>query len=333
MKFQRKILVYLIISLLSLSQSVAFAKVEINNYKQTFIPLYDQDNHFQLAIRMYDSNGEIYFLCVDPNTLQTKVLLAEQAQFRGEDSKGLRYFKMEEMIQNTPYMKLLSQFSAPPYKIENHGLIKVVGDIPNVFLTVDLCPSRNSFEKRLFLALIEKANKLSQPFPVAISISGLWMVKYKQDFIWLLENFKTNKLKITWVNHSFSHPYYVDLPDQENFLRVKPKNFKQEILMTERLLLEYGQLPSVYFRFPGLVADENLILHLKELGLIALGSDAWLAKGEKPQNGSIILIHGNGNEPSGVDRFLELIKHDDLQFQSLNTGVLAMIRAANLSSQ
>jgi hypothetical protein len=45
---------------------------------------------------------------------------------------------------------------------------------------------------------------------------------------------------------------------------------------------------------------------LVELGLIPLGSDAWLAKGGIPVAGSFILVHGNGNEPGGVRRFLEL---------------------------
>ena len=39
--------------------------------------------------------------------------------------------------------------------------------------------------------------------------------------------------------------------------------------------------------------------------LIPLGANAWIAKSQKPQNGSIILVHGNKNEPQGIKMFLE----------------------------
>ena len=34
--------------------------------------------------------------------------------------------------------------------------------------------------------------------------------------------------------------------------------------------------------------------------LIPLGANAWIAKNEPIQKGSIILIHGNKNEPQGI---------------------------------
>jgi hypothetical protein len=49
-------------------------------------------------------------------------------------------------------------------------------------------------------------------------------------------------------------------------------------------------------------------------GLIPIGSDAWLAKGQQPNTGSIVLIHANGNDPLGIDRFIRLVerKHPDI---------------------
>jgi hypothetical protein len=69
-----------------------------------------------------------------------------------------------------------------------------------------------------------------------------------------------------------------------------------------------GLPPSVFFRFPGLVADEKLIKLLAKLSLIPLGADAWLAKGEEPRKGSIILVHGNGNEPPGIARLMNILQ-------------------------
>ena len=55
-------------------------------------------------------------------------------------------------------------------------------------------------------------------------------------------------------------------------------------------------------------ADADALGRLGEqldgLGLIPLGSDAWLAKNEWPREGSIVLVHANGNEPLGVRRLM-----------------------------
>jgi len=73
-------------------------------------------------------------------------------------------------------------------------------------------------------------------------------------------------------------------------------------------MLKNGLLPSVFFRFPGLVSDQQLVYRITDFGLIPIGTDAWLAKGQAPQAGSIVLIHGNGNEPVGVNDFIALLK-------------------------
>lgn len=83
-----------------------------------------------------------------------------------------------------------------------------------------------------------------------------------------------------------------------------------EILETEKAMLKNGLLPSVFFRFPGLVSDQQLVYKLTDYGLIPIGTDAWLAKGQQPQAGSIVLIHGNGNEPTGVNDFIKLLQSE-----------------------
>ena len=73
-------------------------------------------------------------------------------------------------------------------------------------------------------------------------------------------------------------------------------------------MLERKLLPSVFFRFPGLVSDQAIFDKILALGLIPVGTDAWLAKGQWPTEGSIVLIHANGNEPLGVKDFIKLLK-------------------------
>jgi hypothetical protein len=85
-------------------------------------------------------------------------------------------------------------------------------------------------------------------------------------------------------------------------------DLRYEILGTEIALLHHGFLSSVFFRFPGLVSDHQVVDSVISYGLIPIGSDAWLAKGQPVHQGSIVLIHGNGNEPVGIKDFIRLLQ-------------------------
>ena len=98
--------------------------------------------------------------------------------------------------------------------------------------------------------------------------------------------------------------------------------FMDEVLSPERLLLERDITPSPFFRFPGLVSDRRLIESLRDLYLIPVGSNAWLAKGESPQAGSVILVHANGNEPEGIRR---LFSFYDSQREAFRRGSAALL--------
>jgi hypothetical protein len=75
-------------------------------------------------------------------------------------------------------------------------------------------------------------------------------------------------------------------------------------------MLQNGLRPSTFFRFPGLVSDQQVVDSVLNYGIIPIGSDAWLAKGQKAYSGSIVLIHGNGNEPMGVKDFIRLLQNE-----------------------
>jgi len=59
-----------------------------------------------------------------------------------------------------------------------------------------------------------------------------------------------------------------------------------------------------------LVSDRQLVEDITDYGLIPIGSDAWLAKGQVAHNGDIVLIHGNGNEPIGIKDFITLLQKE-----------------------
>jgi len=145
---------------------------------------------------------------------------------------------------------------------------------------------------------------------VGIAITGRWMIEHPKDLAWLRQREREGAIAVTWINHSFNHRYDERLPLSRNFLLEPGTDPDLEVLATETAMLDQGLLPSVFFRFPGLVSDPELVRRVVAHGLIPLGSDAWLAKSQVPSPGSIVLVHGNGNEPAGVDRLLALVEHE-----------------------
>ena len=162
---------------------------------------------------------------------------------------------------------------------------------------------------RAFFTGLEAA---SPHAPVALSISGLWLIHHFDDFRWLVGERNSGALDILWVNHTYHHPYHRKLPDDANFLLSMGVDPEEEILDTERLLIANGETPSLFFRFPGLVSSDPLMQAVSQFHLVTLGADAWLAIGQKPGHGSIVLVHPNGNEPKGLALFSTDLAHGEI---------------------
>ena len=81
---------------------------------------------------------------------------------------------------------------------------------------------------------------------------------------------------------------------------------------------------SIYFRFPGLISNEEVYNKVLGYGLIPLGSDSWIGKGRLPKNGSIVLVHGNGNDIKGVAGINKWFKTNEnkLNIKSINQTVI-----------
>ena len=299
----RKILL-LFFLLLSLSLQ---AQTIIEDYQRIFLPVYTEDGNLLIAIRVFKMNNVASFLVVHPNSLDTQVIPISHLDVREKQQKKAGYFTHWN-VESTLYYQFLNKYTAAPYPLQNKGVTQAERMIKGNVLTIDLCPSSKPFEKNLFNNLVQLAEETGQPIPVTIAISGLWLVEHPEEFQWLIKQKMDHKLAITWANHSFSHAFYADLPYSKNFLLLPHTNLELELLLTEKYLLEAGELPSVFFRFPGLVSNKKLIQTLEEYGLIPLSTNAWLAKNQSIEPGSIILIHGNGNEPQGVGILLPLLR-------------------------
>jgi hypothetical protein len=286
----------------------------VRDYRPILQECRDATGVVKLAIRRMSINYSILLLLVDSTTLETSV----------ESAAGWSCSETSDAAQSeTRYMRALRAKSEGP-QLERNGALQNVGlgrgAGRGVFLTGDLCPSRRPLDRGFFDLLAREGAAAEAKTPLALAVSGLWIATHPADFAWLQEKTRAGALEVTWVNHSYHHPYAPDRPDQATYLLTPGIDAEAEILNVERLLIALGATPSAFFRFPGLVANEALIELASRLHLIALGADSWLVLGPAPRDGSIVLVHPNGNEPAGLRLFSHLLEQGRLPrpFRAIN---------------
>ncbi len=243
-----------------------------------------------VAIRTMKLRGEPALLLVDPATLASSV----------EDAAGWSCEEATDAaLAGTRFLRAVARAAEPP-ELTHRGFLSNAGLRHGAsgggYFTGDLCPSRKPLERE-FISSLEGART-----PVALSISGLWLKHHFEDYRWLIQEAARGALAITWVNHTYNHTYRKGVAADENFM-LSPDvdvDADYEIEETEKLLIANGGTPSVFFRFPGLVSSSALMQAVAAHHLISLGADAWLALAQTPHDGSIILVHPNGNEPKGL---------------------------------
>jgi hypothetical protein len=271
----------------------------VEDYRSVLRTCRAADGRESVAIRAMTVAGTPILLLADPQTLSTRL---ERAACWTCDETD------DGAVANSRMSRALAQSAEAPGLIhrgflQNAGLTHGAG--PGAFVTGDLCPSRRPLDRSFF----DKLAALGPHTPVALSISGLWLIHHFADYRWLLDRQAAGALDILWVDHTYHHPYRRGEPNDRNFLLTAGVDPDAEILDTERLLIANGQTPSLFFRFPGLVSSAPLMQAVRRHHLISLGADAWLALGQRPGEGSIILVHPNGNEEAGLAMFDRDLAH------------------------
>lgn len=261
------------------------------------------NNKQVIILRKFIKDNHVQYFTINPELLSTQVISAGLLTVQPAAWKEI-YAK----FIFTPYIRSLREAASYSDPIQDAGFRRFRPIQHGIDLTIDLCPSHRPLDKLVFTDLIKEMGKIEKPVPVAASVTGLWMNSHPGDLRWLDSLVMAGDLSILWINHSYHHFTQKNLPLRRNFLLEPGTNIKDEVLNTEIDMLERGITPSCFFRFPGLVSDREIYDDILQLGLIPVGSDAWLAKGQWPQNGSIVLIHANGNEPLGIRDFIKLLQ-------------------------
>ncbi len=264
-----------------------------------------RDLRTSIVLRRFRLDRQTCYLLLDPDTLTTSV----------ESGPGLRvseesWDRIKKRYANSLYFKAMEDAGSNAGAFQNAGITHFSAVMTGVVLTVDLCPSERPMDRDLFAELVREFGREDKPVPLAVAVTGVWMERHGPDLEWLRGLEKNGDVSITWIDHSYHHRWDRDLPLKENFLLAKGTDLAGEVLRTEAKMIEMGIVPSVFFRFPGLVSDKDHVLAVMAYGLIPVGSDAWLGKNERPKAGSIVLVHANGNEPIGIRRFLKLLREE-----------------------
>lgn len=280
------IMIFLFLSVNCLAENLT-----IYNYQPIFSTVADNTGKKFIALRSFALQSDLSYLVVDPLTLKTSIVPQHSMQHMDTNDK--------EKETGSNYLTALRRYTSAPWVLQNQGINRAeTPSSHSAFMTVDLCPSSRDFDKNFFIKLM--ANNQPAPFPVAIAVSGLWILRHEKAFQWLQAQRKNNYLDIVWVNHTYHHYYIPGRSNDDNFLLLPGTNIRQEILLNEQLLISRKEIPSIFIRFPGLISNQRVVETSRQLGLIPLAADAWLAKSQKIHAGSVVLVHGNGNEPLGL---------------------------------
>jgi hypothetical protein len=255
-----------------------------------------------VVLRQFSKDSHSFYLTVDPQTLATAIFRADSLIVNSAPWSIIfsRYL-------TTPYVRALQQAVLNSAALLDAGIRRFQASQQGIDLTIDLCPSHRPLDRVVFTDLIDEVGRVEKPVPLAVAITGRWISMHPEDLHWLNSLAKAGKLSIVWINHTYNHFVKKNVPLKMNFMLLKGIDIGGEVLKTEIALLQEGIIPSVFFRFPGLISNHDVFSKITGLGLIPIGSDAWLAKGQWPKNGSIVLIHANGNEPLGVRDFIKML--------------------------
>lgn len=189
-----------------------------------------------------------------------------------------------------------------------------------IAISIDMCQSSRAWNKNLYDELSRLGDVLGTPVPIGIAMTGGWARAHAAEFSDLQRRASDN-LAVEWINHSNTHPLHCTDSSQRtcHFLTDQSVDFQAEVLGLEQVLLARGEVAGPLFRFPGLVHDARRLGQLDDLGLFALDANAWLAKGQPVVPGSVILVHGNGNEPPGIQKVMTWLRDHKSELETGKT--------------
>uniref|UniRef100_UPI00261909A6 polysaccharide deacetylase n=1 Tax=Fluviicola sp. TaxID=1917219 RepID=UPI00261909A6 len=218
--------------LLSLSFSFSFSQTTIENY-HFFLATGNLKGQELLVLRHFDQQGNHFYFTVNMQTLETAVLPAKDLAVT-ETS----WSKLIASFSDRPYIKALVYADKQSFAMQDAGITHGYPVEKGITLTIDLCPSEKPLDRTIFTSLIAEFSKIEQPVPLALSLSGRFLLTHINDIEWLKGLQAKGNIAITWINHSYTHYYNPKLPLAENFLLKPNTDLNLEVLGTEIAMLQ-----------------------------------------------------------------------------------------------
>jgi hypothetical protein len=273
----------------------------------------DEQGGRHVILRELTHDGAPSYVVVDDATLEMQVVDATEVndgmhKATDDEVRGFRYPAMLEHTRSAVLCQV------------NHERSAASG--VQFALTIDMCQSRRDWDEALYTRLVALSEIRGEPTRVGVALTGLWAQRHTQELAQLIAWQQDGKLDITWINHSYSHQLSKHADGSYHFLTETSVDLTKGVLDLEQLLVEQGVRPSVLFRFPGLTHDARTLAELNDLSVFPLDANGWLAKGESLSDGSVVLLHGNGNEPPGVRMFLDWA---DAHADELASGAIQLV--------
>jgi len=153
-------------------------------------------------------------------------------------------------LGNTRFFRALALSTAPRKSLENVGVRHATHWVNGYFLTVDLCPSRKvGFDEEIFDALEALAPERGPGMPVGVSVSGLWARSHRRAV-----RLAPRAAEAAAAAHHLDQPYLLAPVRRAAAGRAKlparaGRGRRPRDPRLEKLLLENGVVPSVFFRF------------------------------------------------------------------------------------
>jgi hypothetical protein len=302
-----------------------------------------------IAIRRWNEGEAVKYLVVDPETNVTRILDASDAGVCAPLAEGSKAATSPYQIAVNHYTKNPSELIDADHGFKTFSPACMKAENRPFAITIDMCPSTHIYESGFYKELAARAcdfangtahrRSTAPPTPIAISIAGKWIKHHERQLEEIKALEKAGCLDITWVNHSYAHPYNPELRDHDElnfFIPYKLKDFVADLMRNEQYLIEHGVAPSIFYRFPGLMSKEDQIHALKNLGLVPLGTSAWITlnggdkqyerygmpKDQKAKPGRVGLFHGNGKMPIDITNARKYVLKSDFTLVSLPQALI-----------
>lgn len=265
--------------------------------------------------RKVEVDGTPYLVATDANSLRSYLFESEVLKLRSVpiDGEGTLWYQCRQWCDQEARNELGLRHGTREHK-------------PAVSLSVDMCWSLRNSEWEFFDSLAKEVQV--EGGSVALFMSGRWIDQHPAEMERLIELGRNNRLELSFSQHSYAHP-----KEQPFMNSTSLEEFGADMLKVEERLLEWGCVPTVFYRFPGLVHDARHLQKAIAMDVFPVDCDSWMAligKADQTpselgnaftqpvQSGSIILVHGNSNEHVGIQRWIEWRKeHPDWKLRPL----------------